>query len=362
MTHGPSFLIVIQTHTDNVTRLFQWPWTFDDPPCYAVPESSLPRDVYGPQTDTDVGNEENPYIKYRQRYLNSGVGIGTVRAMRKMFGQALDLAQKERNFGSDQYIFSHIFGDQELWREIVRRDQGSWAGRADGRPGQPRGRSFPEQHLSEVRQKAESRLDKNYEFGIGLDYESKIGLNTVFAEDDTEWLVFADEARVKQALHDHGATRSIMLDEDVANSLPPFWTFTHESDLPRWTSWSQVPLFTNMWTGIIPAVIHHNAHRNGMKSLRETWWPNIWFSGHARTLLDAHIYGPVIPLAYSGYEDASMREYWPYEIWKGGARNGNASLGTGGDENWIRFDVICRDYHEEIFRDDLGPWILPAVH
>ena len=44
--------------------------------------------------------------------------------MRKMFDQALAQAPQDANFGSDQYIFSHIFGDQELYREILRRDAG----------------------------------------------------------------------------------------------------------------------------------------------------------------------------------------------------------------------------------------------
>ncbi len=79
-----------------------WPWTFDDPPCYAVPNSSLPTNVYGNRTDTASGDESSPYDNYRQRFLNSGVAMGTIRAMRKLFQQALKQAEKERNFGSDQ--------------------------------------------------------------------------------------------------------------------------------------------------------------------------------------------------------------------------------------------------------------------
>jgi hypothetical protein len=53
-----------------------WPWKEDDPPCYAVPESTLSEHVYGPRTDT-AGPDGNPYINYRPRFLNSGTGIGT---------------------------------------------------------------------------------------------------------------------------------------------------------------------------------------------------------------------------------------------------------------------------------------------
>ncbi|TKA66939.1 hypothetical protein B0A55_10723 [Friedmanniomyces simplex] len=183
-----------------------WPWTFGDPPCYAVPNSSLPKDIYGPQTDTPSTNDENPYNNYRQRFLNSGMGIGTVRAMRKLFGQAFEQAQVESNIGSDQYIFSRIFGDQEIWREAVRRDslQTTSSLAKQWMSGHPKD-FFPQQHLEEVRKKAASREDGNFEFGIGLDYGSEIVLNTVFAEDDTEWLYFNDSSRLQEAEKVHVA-------------------------------------------------------------------------------------------------------------------------------------------------------------
>jgi hypothetical protein len=344
-----------------------WPWTFNDPPCYAVPQSSLPSDIYGLDTDTDVGNEENPYIKYRQRFLNSGVALGKLSAMRKLFGQALVLAGQERNFGSDQYIFSHIFGDQELWREIVRRGSLPLVQRIQLKLGLlDLSKNYPNEHLEEVQKKAANRKDGNFEFGIGVDHESLIGLNTVFAEDDTEWLLFANEKNLQNALTDHGIDPKTSyakgIDADIANSLPPFWTFSHEKDVPRTKSWAEVTLLTNIWTGHSPAIIHHNAHRNGMKSLRSTWWPYIWFFEHSRTLLDAHIYAPVVSIAFAGYDDESRRDWWPYDIWKGGARNGNASVGTSGDTSWIRFDDICREHTQELFRDGKGPWELPLVH
>ncbi|KAI4850172.1 hypothetical protein E4T45_05605, partial [Aureobasidium sp. EXF-8846] len=49
-----------------------WPWAADAPPCYAVPNSTLPEDIFGTDTDTDV-HDQNPYLKFRPRYLNSGV-------------------------------------------------------------------------------------------------------------------------------------------------------------------------------------------------------------------------------------------------------------------------------------------------
>ncbi|KAM3420436.1 hypothetical protein BST61_g3709 [Cercospora zeina] len=352
-----------------------WPWTEKDPPCYAVPYSSLPEDIYGPETDTDVGNKANPFIKFRPRFINSGVAMGTVKAMRKMFNQARDLLLDdpfEGNMGSDQYIFSHILGDQEVWREALRQDsrnnlqkmkeklEGGYA------PLHP----FVPAHVEEVRRKAALRPDKNWEFGIGLDYGMEIGLNTVFSEDDTAWLHWNDTAELEMAeqrehvppSHPYGVANQTLA-KDITDTQPPFWTFNHDPKFPRWLKWPEVPLFTNIWTGIVPAVIHHNAHRDGRKALRETWWNETWFASHTRFLYDAHIWEPIVPIAHGGYDEERMREYWPDERWRGGGRASSVkNQDRDWGSRWVKFDEICRPFHEEVFRDGRGEWILPDVH
>nr|POF02611.1 hypothetical protein CFP56_58243 [Quercus suber] len=321
-----------------------WPWTARNPPCYAVPKSDLPEDIFGPRTDTLVNSKENPYIKYRPRYLNSGVGMGSVRAMRKLFHQAFKQAKYERNFGSDQYILSHIFGDQELWREALRRDARNVSSHYHGEHDH-----FNAKHIASVRKKAASRPDKNFEFGLGVDYGSEIALNTVFAEDDTDWLVFNNNHQlqsVQKARKIPGERqRANELAPDIAAGLPPFAALPAAAAPDDEPAWQDVALFTDVWTGITPAVIHHNAHRDGLKSLRETWWPLIWFQTRARALLDAYGTAPATPMAISGYDEATRREWWPYETRKGGARDG---LGDA----WIGFDETCQEYQGELFRDE----------
>ncbi|KAM0716513.1 hypothetical protein Q7P37_007958 [Cladosporium fusiforme] len=325
-----------------------WPWGENDPPCYAVPESTLPADIYGPETDTDVDDEANPYIKYRQRFLNSGVAIGTVGAMRKLFQQALAQAPQDANFGSDQYILSHIFGDQELYREIVRRDAG-----------EPPREGWNEGHIEEVRAKAAAHPDGNFEFGIGIDYGSEIGLNTVFAEDDTDWIKYADQDHLEKIQNDRGifgeSKRLQDVPSDISSTTQPFRTSSNASNLPDDVSWDDVSLFTDVWTGISPVVIHHNAHRDGMKSLRETWWPKIWFQEHLRAMLNASARGPAGSVAAEYIDGQKGREYWPEEMWKGGAQKGNVAK-VGGSGKWLTYQGICGGYDEELFRDGRG-WI-----
>ncbi|KAK3674043.1 hypothetical protein LTR78_006246 [Recurvomyces mirabilis] len=340
-----------------------WPWTPQDPPCYAVPNSTLPKNVYGSRTDT-LATEDNPFINYRPRFLNSGTAIGPVKAMRKLFGQALKQARDEPNIGSDQYIFSHIFGDQEIWREAIGRDAILGQQRTRSGPKQGlRGREFfIEEHISEVRAKAAEREDGNFEFGIGVDYGAEIVLNTVFAEEDTAWLAFSNRTQIVQASLEHAdAAKSVkFLADDIASTLPPFWTSSTE-DLPRTREWQNISLLTDIYTGNTPVVVHHNAHRDNLKSRRESWWPLTWFYVHARTLLDISVYNPLVALAVSGYDKSSRRQWWAFGTWKGGARDGSWKAGDEG-EGWLRFDDICREYHEEIFGDDRGPWELPVAH
>lgn len=325
-----------------------WPWTEGDAPCYAVPESSLPTDIYGPRTDTDIGDEKNPYIKFRQRFLNSGVAIGTVKAMRKLFTEALNRAELDAGFGSDQQIFSQLFGEQEVHRELLRQEEmsKSWFVRSGN---DERKQRFKKEHLDAVR-------DKDVEFGLGVDYESAIGLATVFAEDDTEWLTHSNEEELRQADTvrgiDPSKSRLAGMLEDIAGTVPPFWTFEREP-LPREQRWSEVSLFTDVWTGITPAIIHHNAHRDGMKALREQWWDRIWFQQHARKLYDAHIIAPLGPIAVAG-----NRQWWSPEDWKGGARVDMQP----NNETWVRYEELCDGTEDEVFRDGQGPWRLPDDH
>jgi len=337
------------------------PWEAKDPPCYAVPKSTLPDDIYGSNTDTDAAREssrDTPNVNFRPRFLNAGMGIGTVPAMRKLFKQAEKQANGKADAGSDQHIFSQIFGDQELWREAVRRD-------AKG-PRNSAKKEWSHEHIDAVRQKASRQSDGTFEFGIGIDYHSQIGLNTVSAGDDNEWLRFEDSSQIHAVEADRGIypphQRLNNISADIKNSLPPFWTFTVEPDLDRWKQWDEVPLLTNVYTGVAPAIIHHDTQSEDLKSLRESWWDKIWFSEKARILLDTYIYAPIAPIAHSGYNERDMREWWPYEIWKGGARNGLAALGSFGEGEWLRFDDMCRDSHAEVFRDGKGPWNLPQAH
>lgn len=319
-----------------------WPWKADDPPCYAVPESSLPSDVYGNRTDEDIGFKKNPYVKFRQRYLNSGDAMGRVGAMRALFKRALKLAEKDPNFGSDQKILSQIFGEQEIQREVMRlrhrplkQQLNEWWDGTQNMLSPKPGRKRPK-HL---------RGQPN-EFGIGLDYASEIGHPTVFAEEDSEWITHSDAESIKNHSSRLGVDppRVQTLAIDIGASQPPFQAVTPTAALPKNKSWVDIPLYTNMWTSVVPGLIHHNAHRDGLKKLRQTVWDQMWYFKDLRTLYNSTELSPGGAIAVVNNADGEKQAWWSPVEKKGGAMSDK-------DDEWLPWADLCAEYDEEIFRD-----------
>ncbi|KAF2740717.1 hypothetical protein EJ04DRAFT_163919 [Polyplosphaeria fusca] len=318
-----------------------WPWKADDPACYAIPEWSLPADAYGPETDVDIGFKKNPYVKFRQRYLNSGNVMGRVGSMRTLYQRAMHKAEKDANFGSDQKILSEIFGDQEFQREVMReRHQSSWqrfSGWATGK------RSILDSHST--RHPRERRKGQPDEFGIGLDYASLIGHPTVFCEEDSEWLRHSDAEHITKASADRGVDppRIKELATDVSESQPPFLTMVPTGQHAEDQMWREVPLYSNVWTSVVPGLIHHNAHRDGLKKLRKTAWDRMWYFEGLRWLYNSTVAGPSGPVAVVDDASGKRQAWWSPTRNKGGAESDKGK--------WLSWAHLCGEYEGELFRD-----------
>ncbi|KAK9480823.1 hypothetical protein V1514DRAFT_301609 [Lipomyces japonicus] len=95
-----------------------WPNDLDSPACVNVPESPLPKDAYGPDTDdaTKTTNSRLRYINHRPRWLNSGNMIGPVKVLQQVYDRAnhsITTAPPEKVF-SDQMYIADVFGEQDL--------------------------------------------------------------------------------------------------------------------------------------------------------------------------------------------------------------------------------------------------------
>ena len=337
-----------------------WPGEADHVSCTAVPKSQLPQDVYGLNTDVPSDDEKNPYLRIRQRYLNAGFVIGPAKEMRLLFERAQEraLADPDQN-GADQSVFATIWGEQELYRSILDNSSSSTRRRSEA--------PTPQKQIQKRNMFAtDSSPSPNDEFSVGLDYESTLSLPTVFSEYDSDWLIFNNATTITTATSKNNITHSLAktLQPDINADKLPFYTLSAtapHTEPKLWlhgsssTPWNDVPLYTNLWTGVTPAIIHHNAHRDNLKALRESTWDKMWFQPFARVLLDARMAQPDGPCAvdkggkawYKYVTDAMMREFGY------GARtdDGKGALG------WQRWGELCGvEDQEEVFRDGGGAW------
>lgn len=132
--------------------------------------------------------------------------------------------------------------------------------------------------------------NKKYDFGIGLDYFSDLGHQTMNSDigHDTQWLIHStaiSNSLGKQILAKGG--RGIydcplhhlpsQIPADIKRLGPPL----PHSDGKSYT-WEDLPLYTNLCLGTLPIMIHHN----GNKDDRDSKWNQLWLSSHMRTLWD----------------------------------------------------------------------------
>ena len=401
-----------------------WPGNSADVSCYAAPESPLPAYIFGPETDNMV-DEWNRYAKLRPRYMNAGYTIGPVKDMRRLWTRAQEYADENpKVVGLDQNILARIWGEQNYVRELARfKNEPLQTERPDyskvaeinrknsrndlkGRIAK-RDLGFPQDKSNPTRKHFTPKNDTDYEFGIGLDYGSELSLPTVFAEYDADWLTFSNATNLAAAFEAQNVTHpgATRLQDDIA-ALPaeraPFaalrqmspatavaaghgsssvWDSEEDEQvkalrqIARVTTWRDIPLFTNMWTGITPAIVHHNAWRDGLKDRRRSTWEQMWYQPYARQLLDAWAHSPPPPSSAKkeskwrlgrGRVSAKFRRFLgggAEAVKAEGGRTRELGAHTDNDKegNWVNWKDLCGEtQQQEVFRDHKGVWIGPG--
>lgn len=276
--------------------------------CYPVPDSPLPKDLFGNVTDTPVGHTE--WSSFRTRYLNAGTAIGPVSMFRPVLERAharyLECrGRKNMEFdagtgvsdycyhGSDQSIWMEIFGEQEFQREVMRRHHRSWydgmldkiiPGRAGSWPSPTQVYGVPITDFLEpgfFHQPSERTYNpqKPFEFGISLDYWSSLGHQTSNAYWDAKYI------RKNQPLESQIGKRNgfdcmprspnwdEISDQRVSKILPE-----------RPDQWDSLPFYTEFCVGSVPVMIHHNSVDKAQLNLQ---WNSTWWYSDARRLLEA---------------------------------------------------------------------------
>lgn len=320
-----------------------------DPGCVAVPESSLPPDVYGWKTDIYPDGHLN-----RPRWLNPGAAIGQAADLRLIYDEALRLLEQRHRKHGDYQALTQMYGRQEVVRELERRRTVNgvkeWfyglLGISDAT------------NITGISVRLET--GHRYEYGIGVDYESKLFFNQIMSRNDVEWLKYNNVTKAERLQGEHGVPREsrLLLPEDIAALPNPFnqsrlakehttrpgWNATLDKlPNPEKHSWHTVPLMTNAHSATVPVL----AHLNGDPKLRNTWWEKMWFFPWARALLRRYM------RASHGFDAAQSALLGGQEWWD--MRGGRGGVWTD-EESWVTLSDVCEGQERDLFDDDLGPW------
>lgn len=242
-----------------------WPNDERRAACWAVPQSSLASDAFGPATDTWI-------VPNRPRWLNSGTIMGPAKDMRNMFAATMDMLNRKFDEGyefknSDQYYFQEMWAEQEINRLRLR----------DGKVEAPNIRDDVLGDLPVIPQ------DSRTEFHVTVDYESDVFQTSAYYTEYLTWMSFNHSTSlVDQASGRIKRIDQLVLPEDILRSHPPFPADIVVGRMPTGKGWQDMMLGTN----VIIQQVFPVLHITNEKRFRELWWPRMWFHPHARALLE----------------------------------------------------------------------------
>lgn len=319
-----------------------WPQPPDRAACWAAPESTLPRWVLGPDTDSGHLLAHN-----RPRWLNSGTIMGPIKDVRAIVEATLDMIHREYRdypvFKSDQYWFAEVWAKQEYARIL----------KGEGPLQSTKRRLW---HMTDFKgggRTKETKLvipkldkEKSNELHITLDYESKIFQTMSFQYDYFAWMLY-DRSNTgvlgpERLLDD----APFNLAEDIEQSPTPFAAFDQvdedlllKADVPSNSSWRSFALGTNTLTQSVFPILHYT----GPKLYREWWWPRLWYYPYIEDLLEA-VVSQAGGEAYGTTSDG--RDWWPYV--PQGAGGGNGAFSDEGV--FLQWKELCKVHEPLIFK------------
>lgn len=275
-----------------------------------------------------------------------------------MFAHATDKVEKHgRGDLGDQFVFAEIFGEQEYQREAIRLSSQSSADKFLDRLSQAFSNSKSPDNATVP--EMTTMAGQQYEFGIGLDYESQLFQTMTHSHADVEFIYYNDTATlalIQKAHHIPGA-HPISLPADVQTAQTPvpanpsvqtdpsstLYTTPQLDTLTTNLTWSDVPLATNLHVASVPALLHFN----GDKSYLATWWTKMWYQPESRALLRHYMRTSLDPVAANAA--AAARES------RVDGRGGKGGVWTD-TAQWFAWGEVCKMYEEDVFADGKGVW------
>ncbi|KAL9112047.1 MAG: hypothetical protein Q9227_003667 [Pyrenula ochraceoflavens] len=243
-----------------------WPGTASRAACWAVPDSTLWSQAFGPDTDYGIVEHNRP------RWLNSGTIIGPVKDVRDIFTATLEKIREHHSENSDQFYFANVFAEQSYARGPTTTQQ--WPNITESPQEGPEALEIPRVPSS-----------KRTEYGIGIDYESSLFQTVAFYEDYITWITYYNSTQEIQpkptSFHANNPYHHFPLPSDLATSFPPPGPKDKPPTSPLPATWFNLPLATNTITKQIAPLIHFT----GKKGYREMWWHRNWFYPVGKELL-----------------------------------------------------------------------------
>lgn len=302
-----------------------WPDDATLPAQWAVPDSTLPRYAFGPQTDTGHWRHHN-----RPRWLNSGTIMGPIGHVRALFAATLEKIRFDHTTDSDQFYFAQVFSEQSYARTLLIDGPLKNRTRTVFHAGYFSGAGFEETVTLKM---PHLEPGQTTEYHVTLDYESKLFQTTAYYHQYLGWR--------KHRLTDHreqktldGTISSDGFPLDILNAPSPFpngWPDDlHRSDSHlhgnetrkhnRAVSWRDLPLGTNGASGEIFGLLHHTPP----KELRDVWYPRLWFFPYGETIMRS-------ALSMNGSSDRHHSS-------ENGNRRTKSFIVKIGDDEWHRFE------------------------
>jgi hypothetical protein len=310
--------------------------------CDQLPDSPVRKDLYGPNTDKNP----NEFHDVRPKYLNSGSMMGPVGDMRRYFRRVYERMQRGlvngKDLYSDQGIFGEIFAEQELWRKSVRS------------------------HKAISKDKDFEFLHKEFEYHVGLDYTQQLFIPTVFEEQDGEIIALNNKSAIAEKSKSLNISpRLDGVPDDIEKSMNPLSNIpVRELDIVE--DWGEMPFYADFFSEAIPAVVHHNAHKDGAKKRRYLWWDRIWYFPYLRELVETQLKETKAKSLLDIVVNGESLVYWDSRSTKPQKKPQTFVIGNNGNATFEKheFTEVCRSkkdheeaetpWYDEVFRDGKG--------
>ena len=306
-----------------------WPDDERRAACWAVPESTLPADAFGPGTDTWV-------VPNRPRWLNSGTIMGPAKDMREMFNATMNVLRRKFDEGyefktSDQFYFQEMWTEQEIRRLELK----------NGTLEAPMVREDVKGIIPSVPEGIRT------EFHVAIDYDSDAFQTSAYYTEYITWMSFNHTTTsVGQERGNVRRMDQVVLTEDVLRSRPPFAISKANKNVPAGKGWQDMMLGTNAITQQAFLLLHITNE----KVQRVSWWPNMWFHPHAKALFEA----AKDAAAKSNLDSKIVAQVRGNDyVGAKGSANENSkgdSLGVWTDRNtFLQWDDVCSGHHKDLF-------------